>query len=112
MFDKNQLAGLMKKAQEMQDNIKKTQEEISQMEVEGESGAGLVKLTINGKHDVVKLWIDPSLIVASEKEMLEDLVAAAVNAANRKLEQASEEKMEKIAAGIPGMPNLGGKFPF
>ena len=110
MFNKGQLAGLMKKAQEMQDNMKKAQDELGQVEVTGESGAGLVKVTMTCKYDVRRVTIDPSLL-ADDKDMLEDLVAAAFNAAVRKAEETSSEKMGKISAGMPGLPG-GMKFPF
>ena len=88
MFNKGQLAGLMKQAQAMQDNLKKAQEELAHIEVEGESGAGLVKVVMTCKHDVKRITIDPSLL-ADDKDMLEDLVAAAFNAALRKAEETS-----------------------
>ena len=104
---KNQLAGLMKQAQAMQDNLKKAQEELARMEVEGQSGAGLVKVTMTCRHDVKRVVIDPSLL-ADDKDMLEDLVAAAFNAAVRKAEETSAEKMAKLSAGLPP----GMKLPF
>ena len=111
MFNKGQLAGLMKQAQAMQDNLKKAQEELAHIEVEGESGAGLVKVLMTAKHDVKRVTIDPSLL-ADDKDMLEDLVAAAFNAAVRKAEEVSAEKMGKVMpAGMPGLPG-GMKFPF
>ncbi len=110
MFNKGQLAGLMKQAQAMQDNMKRAQEELGNMEVTGESGAGLVKVTMTCKHDVKRVAIDPSLL-ADDKDMLEDLVAAAFNAAVRKAEDLSNEKMGKLTAGMPGLPG-GLKFPF
>ena len=106
---KNQLAGLMKQAQAMQDNMKKAQEEIAKMEVEGEAGAGLVKVVMTGRHDVRRVSIDPTLL-GEDKDMLEDLVAAAVNDAVRKVELASQEKMAGVAAGMPLPP--GFKLPF
>ncbi len=106
---KNQLAGLMKQAQQMQDNMKKTQEELAAIEVEGQSGAGLVKVLINCRNDVKRITIDPSLL-ADDKDMLEDLVAAAVNDALRKAEQTSQEKMSAVTAGLPLPP--GFKMPF
>ena len=110
-FNKNQLAGLMKQAQAMQDNLKKAQDELAHMEVSGESGAGLVKVTMTCKHDVKRVEIDPSLL-ADDKDMLEDLVAAAFNAAVRKVEETSEAHMSKfMPAGMPGLPG-GMKFPF
>lgn len=106
MFDKGQLAGLMKKAQEMQKNMEKAQEEVARLEVDGESGAGMVKVTMTGKHDIKKVTIDEA--VMDDKEMLEDLIAAAVNDANRKVEEQSQAKMGAATAGLPS----GMKFPF
>ena len=106
---KGQLAGLMKQAQAMQDNMKKAQEELAQIEVEGQSGAGLVKVTMTCKHDVKRVVIDPSLL-AEDKDMLEDLVAAAFNAAVRRAEEVSTEKMGKLTAGLPLPPGM--KMPF
>ena len=106
---KNQLAGLMKQAQQMQDNMKKAQEQLAAIEVEGQSGAGLVKVLINCRNDVKRVTIDPSLL-ADDKDMLEDLVAAAVNDALRKAEQTSQEKMASVTAGLPLPP--GFKMPF
>ena len=106
---KNQLAGLMKQAQAMQDNMKKAQDELALLEVEGQSGAGLVKVTMTCKHDVKRVTIDPSLL-ADDKDMLEDLVAAAFNDAVRRAEAVSTEKMGKLTAGLPMPPGM--KFPF
>ena len=106
---KGQLAGLMKQAQAMQDNLKKAQEELAQREVEGQSGAGLVKVVMTCKHDVKRVAIDPSLL-ADDKDMLEDLVAAAFNDGIRRAEEVSQEKMAKITAGMPMPPGM--KFPF
>ncbi len=106
---KNQLAGLMKQAQQMQDNMKKAQEQLAAIEVEGQSGAGLVKVLVNCRNDVKRVTIDPSLL-ADDKDMLEDLVAAAVNDALRKAEQTSQEKMSSVTAGLPLPP--GFKMPF
>ena len=106
---KNQLAGLMKQAQQMQDNLKRAQDELAQMEVEGSAGAGLVKVVMTGKHDVKRVTIDPSLL-ADDKDMLEDLVAAAFNDAIRRAEEVSQEKMGKLTAGMPLPPGM--KFPF
>jgi DNA-binding YbaB/EbfC family protein len=106
---KNQLAGLMKQAQAMQDNMKKAQEEIARLEVEGQAGAGLVKVVMTGRHDVKRVTIDPSLL-AEDKDMLEDLVAAAINDAVRKVETATQEKMAGLTAGLPMPP--GFKLPF
>ena len=106
---KNQLAGLMKQAQAMQDNLKKAQDELALIEVEGQSGAGLVKVTMTCKHDVKRVAIDPSLL-ADDKDMLEDLLVAATNDALRKAEQTSQEKMGSLTAGLPLPP--GFKMPF
>jgi DNA-binding YbaB/EbfC family protein len=106
---KNQLAGLMKQAQAMQDNLKRAQDELAQVEVEGQSGAGLVKVLMTCKHDVKRVTIDPSLL-ADDKDMLEDLVAAAFNDAVRRAEAVSAEKMGKLTAGMPLPPGM--KFPF
>ena len=110
MFNKGQLAGLMKQAQTMQDNLKKAQDELAFVEVTGESGAGLVKITITCKHEVKRVQIDPSLL-ADDKDMLEDLVAAAFNDAARKAEDTSQQKMGKLTSGMPGLPG-GMKLPF
>lgn len=106
---KNQLAGLMKQAQAMQDNLKKAQEELAHIEVEGQSGAGLVKVVMTCKNEVRRVTIDPSLL-ADDKDMLEDLVAAAFNDAVRRAEATSAEKMGKLTAGMPLPPGM--KFPF
>lgn len=106
---KGQLAGLMKQAQAMQDNLKKVQDELGSIEVQGESGAGLVKITMTCKHEVRRVAIDPSLL-ADDKDMLEDLVAAAFNDALRRAEQVSQEKMAKVTSGMPLPPGM--KFPF
>ena len=107
MFNKGQLSGLMKQAQAMQDNLKKAQEELGNIEVIGESGSGLVKVLMTCKHDVKRVTIDPSLL-ADDKDMIEDLVAAAFNDAVRKAAETSEAKMSKLTAGLPP----GMKLPF
>ena len=106
---KGQLAGLMKQAQAMQDNLKKAQDELAHVEVEGQSGAGLVKVVMTCKNDVKRVTIDPSLL-ADDKDMLEDLVAAAFNDAVRRAEEVSQQKMGKLTAGMPMPPGM--KFPF
>ena len=106
---KGQLAGLMKQAQAMQDNLKRAQDELASIEVEGQSGAGLVKVTMTCKHDVKRVAIDPTLL-AEDRDMLEDLVAAAFNDAVRRVEQTSTERMSKVTAGMPLPPGM--KFPF
>ena len=106
---KGQIAGLMKQAQTMQDNMKKMQEQLALIEVEGQSGAGMVKIVMTCKNDVKRVSIDPSLL-ADDKDMLEDLVAAAFNDAVRKAEATSSEKMAGVTAGMPLPP--GFKLPF
>ncbi|HEX2531198.1 MAG TPA: YbaB/EbfC family nucleoid-associated protein [Burkholderiaceae bacterium] len=106
---KGQLAGLMKQAQAMQDNMKKMQEQLGSIEVEGQSGAGMVKIVMTCKNDVKRVSIDPSLL-GDDKDMLEDLVAAAFNDAVRKAEATTQEKMASITAGMPLPP--GFKMPF
>jgi len=106
---KGQIAGLMKQAQAMQDNLKKAQDELAQIEVEGQSGAGLVKVTMTCKHEVKRVVIDPGAM-GDDKDMLEDLIAAAFNDALRRAEEVSQEKMGKITAGMPLPPGM--KFPF
>ena len=106
---KGQLAGLMKQAQQMQENMKKMQEQLAQIEVEGQAGAGLVKVTMTCRNDVRRVSIDPSLLT-DDKDMLEDLVAAAFNDAVRKAEATSQEKMGSMTAGLPIPP--GFKMPF
>ncbi|MGH6608663.1 MAG: YbaB/EbfC family nucleoid-associated protein [Burkholderiaceae bacterium] len=106
---KGQVAGLMQQAQKMQENIKRVQDELASTEVEGQSGAGMVKVTMTCKHDVRRVAIDPSL-VGDDKEMLEDLVAAAFNDAVRRAEEVSQQKMSSVAAGMPLPP--GFKLPF
>jgi len=105
---KGGLAGLMKQAQQMQENMKKMQDQIAAMEIEGESGAGMVKVLMTGKYEVRRVAIDPS--VMDDREMLEDLVAAAVNAAVRKVEATSAEKMSGFTAGLNLPPGM--KLPF
>lgn len=106
---KGQIAGLMKQAQAMQDNMKKMQEQLGSIEVEGQSGAGLVKIVMTCRNEVKRVTIDPSLL-ADDKDMLEDLVAAAMNDAVRKAEQTSSEKMSGLTSGLPLPP--GFKLPF
>ncbi|TCS72436.1 hypothetical protein EDC61_10591 [Sulfuritortus calidifontis] len=106
---KGGIGNLMKQAQQMQENLQKAQAQIAEMEVEGQAGAGLVKVTMTGKHDVKRVVIDPSLM-QDDKEMLEDLIAAAVNDAVRRVESASQEKMAAVTAGMPLPPGM--KFPF
>ena len=109
MINKGQLAGLMKQAQQMQDNMRRLQEQLASVEVEGQAGAGLVKVIMNCKHDVKRVSIDQTLL-ADDKDMIEDLVAAAVNDAVRRVESTVQEKMAGVTAGMPLPPGM--KFPF
>lgn len=106
---KGGIGNLMKQAQLMQENLQKAQAQIAEMEVEGVSGAGLVKVLMTGKHDVRRVSIDPSLL-SDDKDMLEDLIAAAVNDAVRKVESVTQEKMSSVTAGMPLPPGM--KLPF
>ena len=106
---KGQMAGLMQQAQKMQENMKRLQDELAATEAEGQSGAGMVKVTMSCKHDVRRVAIDPSL-GGDDKEMLEDLVAAAFNDAIRRAEEISQQKMASVTAGMPLPPGL--KLPF
>ena len=103
------LGDLMKKAQEMQANMQKMQEEMASAEVQGQSGAGLVSVTMTGRHDVRKVSIDDSLL-SEDKEILEDLLAAAVNDAVRKVEANTKDKMSSLTGGMQMPP--GFKMPF
>jgi hypothetical protein len=106
---KGGLAGLMKQAQQMQENMKRLQEQLASVEVEGQAGAGMVKVVMTCRHDVKRVTIDPSLI-HDDREMLEDLVAAAVNDAVRRVEATVQERMAGFTAGLPLPPGM--KLPF
>jgi len=106
---KGQIAGLMRQAQQMQENMKKAQDALADILVDGASGGGLVKVTMSCRHDVKRIQIDPSLL-GEDKDMLEDLVAAAFNDALRKVEATSQEKMAGVTAGMPLPPGM--KLPF
>jgi len=99
----------MKQAQQMQENMRRMQEQLATQEVEGQAGAGLVKVTMTCRHDVKRVSIDPS-VVGDDRELLEDLVAAAVNDAVRKVEATVQEKMGAMSAGMGLPPGL--KLPF
>lgn len=105
---KGGLAGLMKQAQAMQENMKKAQDALAQLEVEGQSGAGMVKVVVTCSHEVRRVNIDPS--VMDDREMLEDLIAAAFNDAARRAEAMSQEKMAGFTSGLNLPP--GFKLPF
>ena len=106
---KGGLGNIMKQAQKMQENLQKAQSELENMEVTGEAGAGLVKVTMTCKHAVKRVEIDDSL-TGEDKDMLEDLVAAAFNDANRRAEEITQEKMSGLTGGM-GLPP-GMKLPF
>ena len=106
---KGGLGGLMKQAQQMQENMRKVQESLETIEVEGQSGAGLVKVVMTCKHAVKRVTIDPSLL-AEDKDMLEDLVAAAFNDAARRAEATAQEKMSAFTSGLNLPPGM--KLPF
>lgn len=107
---KGGLGNLMKQAQQMQSKMQQVQEEIAKMEVTGESGAGLVKVTVNGAHSCKRVEIDPSLMVEEDKEMLEDLIAAAYNDASRRLDESQKDRMAQVTGGMQLPP--GFKMPF
>ena len=106
---KGGIGNLMKQAQQLQANMQKAQEEIAAMEVTGESGGGMVKVTINGRHEAKRVQIDPA-VPLDDREMVEDLVAAAINDAVHKLESASQERMAGLMGGMNLPPGL--KLPF
>lgn len=106
---KGGMGNMMRQAQKMQEDMQKAQEEIANMEVEGQSGGGMVKVLMNGRHELRKVELDASLM-SDDKEMIEDLVAAAVNDAVRKIEQQSSEKMGGVTEGL-NLPG-GMKLPF
>lgn len=106
---KGGMGNLMKQAQEMQEKMQKLQEEAANQTVTGESGAGMVKVTMNGRHDVNSVSIDDSLM-SEDKEMLEDLLAAAVNDAVRRVEETTQAKMSELTGGMQMPP--GFKMPF
>ncbi|MCK4493901.1 MAG: YbaB/EbfC family nucleoid-associated protein [Methylococcales bacterium] len=105
----NSIGDIMQQAQKMQDSVKKIQEEIESIEITGESGAGLVRIIMTGKREVRKVTIDKSL-VEDDTDMLEDLVASAMNDAVRKVNRLKKQKMEAVTAGLPIPP--GFKMPF
>ncbi|RJG42233.1 YbaB/EbfC family nucleoid-associated protein [Motilimonas pumila] len=109
MFGKGGMSGLMKQAQQMQDKMQQAQEDIAKMEVVGEAGAGMVKVTMLGNHNVRRIEIDESLM-EDDKEMIEDLVAAAINDAVRRVEEESKSKMADVTGGMQLPPGM--KMPF
>jgi len=109
MFGKGGMGNLMKQAQKMQDDMAKAQEDIAKIEVTGESGAGLVKVMMTGNHNVRQVTIDPALM-EDDKEMLEDLIAAAINDAARRVAETNKEMMAKVTGGMQLPPGM--KMPF
>lgn len=110
MFGKGGMGAMMKQAQQMQERMQKAQQEIATLEVVGEAGAGMVKVTMLGNHNVRRVAIDPSLMTEDDQEMLEDLIAAAVNDGVRRVEVASKEKMAAVTGGMNLPPGM--KLPF
>ncbi len=106
---KGGLGNIMKQAQAMQENMQKMQQEVANMEIEGQSGGGMVKVTMTGRHDVKRIQIDDSLL-SDDKDMLEDLIAAAVNDAVRQVEKTTQDKMSELTGGLNLPP--GFKLPF
>jgi DNA-binding YbaB/EbfC family protein len=106
---KGGLGNILKQAQKMQEDLQRAQERLAQEEVTGESGGGLVKVTMNGRHEVKRVAIDPSLL-GDDRDMLEDLVAAAVNAAVARVAERTQDSMAGLTAGLPLPP--GFKLPF
>jgi hypothetical protein len=106
---KGGIGNILKQAQQLQTSMQKAQEELANVEVTGEAGAGMVQVVMTGRHDVRRVTIDPSLL-SEDREMLEDLVAAAVNDAVRKVERTVQERMSGLTAGL-GLPG-GLKLPF
>lgn len=108
MFNKANIAGLMKKAQEMEANFKKAQEELTRMEFIGEAASGKIKITMTGKHQVKQVVIDPELLAVEDKEMLEDLLTVAFNQAVQGIEKSSQDRMGNLSSQMPP----GFKLPF
>ena len=106
---KGGIGNLMKQAQLMQENMKKLQEQLGTMEIEGQAGSGMVKVVMSGRHEVKRVTLDPRAL-ADDREILEDLIAAAVNDAARKIEAVTQEKMAAATAGLPLPPGM--KLPF
>jgi DNA-binding YbaB/EbfC family protein len=106
---KGNIGNMMKQAQQLQANLQRAQAEIALMEVTGEAGGGMAKVVMTGKHEVKRVTLDPALI-GDDKEMLEDLIAAAINDAVQKVERTSQEKMSSLMGGMNLPPGL--KLPF
>lgn len=107
---KGNIGNMMKQMQQLQTNMQRAQAEIASLEVTGESGGGMAKVTMTGKHEVRRVTLDPSILGANDKEMLEDLIAAAINDAVQKVERTSQEKMSSLMGGLNLPPGV--KLPF
>jgi DNA-binding YbaB/EbfC family protein len=103
------IGNMMQQVQKMQENLQRAQEDLARTEVTGEAGAGLVKVSVNGKHEALAVSIDPSL-VGGDREMLEDLIVAAVNDANNRLADVTQRRMAEVTQGMPLPPGM--KLPF
>lgn len=101
---KGNISQLMQQAQKVQENLKKAQEELAELEVTGEAGGGLVKILMNGRHEVRRVSIDPE--VADDREMVEDLVAAAINDAVKRIQETTRERMAGLTGGLPMPPGF------
>ena len=107
MFDKlKDLGGLMQQAQQMQQKVKELQDQLERLELVGSSGAGLVKVTVNGRNETRRVEIDPSLFKPEDKGVVEDLIVAAANDARRKVEDTVQEQMKSITGGLPLPPGF------
>ncbi len=104
------IMGMMKKAQAMQAKLQDAQEELSRLEVEGQSGGGMVRITLSGKGEMKAIDLDPALLTPADKEMAEDLILAAYADAKAKADRAAAEKMQSLTAGLPLPPGM--KLPF
>jgi nucleoid-associated protein EbfC len=107
---KGNIGNMMKQAQQLQENMQRAQAEIAALEVTGEAGGGMAKVTMTGRHEVRRVALDASIVSSDDKDMLEDLIAAAVNDAVQKLERASQEKMASVMGGMQLPPGM--KMPF
>ena len=107
---KGNIGNMMKQAQQLQANMQRAQAEIAALEVTGEAGGGMAKVTMTGKHEVRRVLLDPSIISGDDKDMLEDLVAAAVNDAVHQVERATQDMMASVMGGLELPPGM--KMPF
>ena len=106
----NNMSQIMKQAKAMQEKMAEMQKKIEETEIEGSSGGGAVKIVMNGKHEVKNLFIDPSIVNSEEKEVLEDLIIAALNDANKKIAENTNDQLGSISGGMGLPPGL--KLPF